>query len=91
VLPATTDVPFAPVRPVGAAPDPVGAEVPPIPTPWEGERPPPEEAMLVAEAAVERVEAALETGEDSEDPDEGVVDGEASLEVVPDPDISELD
>jgi len=95
VLPAITEVPFEPVRPVGAAPDPVVAEVPPIPTPWEGERPPPEEATPVAEAAVEREEAALETepeAEDSEDPDEVVADGEAAPEeVVPDPEITELD
>jgi len=62
MLPATTDVPFAPVSPVGAAPDPavVPEPEPPMPTPWDGERPPPEEAMLVAEAAEEREEAPLE-------------------------------
>jgi len=75
VLPATTEVPFVPVSPVGAAPDPavVPEPEPPMPTPWDGERPPPEEAMLVAEDAEEREEAGLvpeetypEAAEDSE-------------------------
>jgi hypothetical protein len=64
-----------------------------MPTPWDGERPPPEEAMRVAEAAEEMEEAALETEEaypEAEDPEEAgteVLGEEASLlEDDPDPD-----
>lgn len=65
VLPVTTEVPFEPVSPVGAAPDPTVVPDPelPMPTPWDGERPPPEEATSVAEAAEEREEAPLEREE----------------------------
>lgn len=85
-VPDATIVPFVPV---GAAPDPLDGD-PPMPAPWEGERPPPDEASSVAEARVERDEAALERegAPDDSDPDEPVVVGEASLvtDVDPDPD-----
>jgi len=41
---------------------------PPCPAPWEGERAPPELTMLLAEIAVDKVEAALETDLIDEEP-----------------------
>lgn len=92
VLPATTEVPFDPVSPVGAAPDPavVPDPEPPMPTPWDGERPPPEEAMSVAEAAEETEEATLEREETDADAEDSelameVLEGASLWEDEPDP------
>jgi len=88
LLPATTEVPLEPLDPVEAAPDPVVVlDEPPMPPPWDGERPPPDEARSVADAAEETEEAALERDADAEDSELAGEEVEASLlEDDPDPD-----
>ena len=82
LLVATTDGLLVPVNPVEAALDETVLLDPelPLPPPWDGERPPPEETMLVAEAAEEREEAPLAT-EETEPEAEAEIEPETEAEI----------